>query len=70
LRHQRTADKRMPHTDNKRSYKSLLIRYGTIFQGLQELRNQRNRLLRWKPQADHIRTKPKRQKKEKSPTIR
>nr|DAK58800.1 MAG TPA: hypothetical protein [Caudoviricetes sp.] len=46
MRHQRTADKRMPHTDNKRSYKSLLIRYGTIFQGLQELRNQRNRLLR------------------------
>ena len=30
LRHQRTADKRMPLTDNKRSYKSLLIRYGTI----------------------------------------
>ena len=34
--HQKTADKRMPDTDNKRSYKSLLIRYGTIFQGLQE----------------------------------
>jgi len=31
----------MPDTDNKRSYKSLLIRYGTIFQGLQELKNQR-----------------------------
>ena len=46
LRHQRTADKRMPLTDNKRSYKSLLIRYGTIFQGLQELINQRYRPLR------------------------
>ena len=33
-------------TDNKRSYKSLLIRYGTIFQGLQELINQRYRPLR------------------------
>ena len=53
MRHQRTADKRMPLTDNKRSYKSLLVRYGTIFQGLQELINQRYRPLRWKPQADH-----------------
>jgi len=43
----------MPDTDNKRSYKSLLIRYGTIFQGLQELKNQRYSPLRWKPQADH-----------------
>ena len=51
--HQKTADKRMPDTDNKRSYKSLLIRYGTIFQGLQELKNQRYSPLRWKPQADH-----------------
>ena len=40
-----TADKRMPDTDNKRSYKSLLIRYGTIFTGLQELINQRYRPL-------------------------
>ena len=69
MRHQRTADKRMPLTDNKRSYKSLLIRYGTIFQGLQELINQRYRPLRWKPQADHIRTKPNGDKKETSPTI-
>lgn len=55
MRHQRTADKRMPLTDNKRSYKSLLIRYGTIFQGLQELINQRYRPLRFEPQADHQR---------------
>ena len=44
--HQKTVDKRMPDTDNKRSYKSLLIRYGTIFQGLQELKNQRYSPLR------------------------
>ena len=28
----------MPDTDNKRSYKSLLIRYGTIFQGYKSLK--------------------------------
>ena len=60
----------MPDTDNKRSYKSLLIRYGTIFQGLQELKNQRYSPLRWKPQADHIKNKAKRrQKRDKSYNI-